>query len=268
MQWPPRHPFCRGFDAATSGDASDLDLDGYAEIPVVDADGPARRGFFRLADDRSGFVLAGAYRDVTPPTDEDALGLLGDVNGDGFMDYATRYGRTLYMGDRMGPTPAALVPLQPMVGRGPVGFVPAGDLNGDGFDDFVARLQYPDISMGIGVYFGSADLRALVTPDLEARCLPTAWHAATPSFDWGMRVKDFANDGRRSLVVGGQRTNARVFDLPLTQPMRTELGELFHIPNIAMDSAGSFFASRGAWRTSRHGARCSLPQRPARAAGR
>jgi hypothetical protein len=22
MQWPPRHPFCRGFDAATSGDAS------------------------------------------------------------------------------------------------------------------------------------------------------------------------------------------------------------------------------------------------------
>jgi hypothetical protein len=24
MQWPPRHPFCRGFDAATSGDASAL----------------------------------------------------------------------------------------------------------------------------------------------------------------------------------------------------------------------------------------------------
>jgi hypothetical protein len=27
MQWPPRHPFCRGFDAATSGDASDGTLD-------------------------------------------------------------------------------------------------------------------------------------------------------------------------------------------------------------------------------------------------
>jgi hypothetical protein len=26
MQWPPRHPFCRGFDAATSGDASVLAL--------------------------------------------------------------------------------------------------------------------------------------------------------------------------------------------------------------------------------------------------
>ncbi len=26
MQWPPRHPFCRGFDAATSGDASESDL--------------------------------------------------------------------------------------------------------------------------------------------------------------------------------------------------------------------------------------------------
>ncbi len=27
MQWPPRHPFCRGFDAATSGDASALHHD-------------------------------------------------------------------------------------------------------------------------------------------------------------------------------------------------------------------------------------------------
>ncbi len=28
MQWPPRHPFCRGFDAATSGDASAPSVDG------------------------------------------------------------------------------------------------------------------------------------------------------------------------------------------------------------------------------------------------
>ncbi|GIH16798.1 hypothetical protein Raf01_49700 [Rugosimonospora africana] len=84
--------------------------------------------------------------------------------------------------------------------------VAAGDVNGDGKDDLIAVYHYPDDTMGVWVFPGTASVGDGSSEPYESWQSLRGWYP--PSEVWGFTAGDINGDGRDELVGLTDYTNS------------------------------------------------------------
>lgn len=185
----------------------DCNGDGYADLISINTREAGSRQLAFVPGGPTGLRFDAMTLSELPGRDASLLALahLGDVNGDGFSDFAVSDERAnattdahIYLCSAAGLPERASAILTELSPRptpppelGGTGARPAGDLNGDGIADLIVERY----SLNAGIYYGSrSGLRT--TPDIEFSVHPTlgALHGVLP-------VGDLDADGYADLLL-------------------------------------------------------------------
>jgi hypothetical protein len=219
------------------GFAVDLDLDGVNELAIRGAPDFTDQAWFRFdhAERRFDRVRDIGHRDIRR--------VVGDVNGDGYLDYAGGERVELYLGGASGPAtePLALVADSRMLATG---FLAEGDLDRDGFDDVVAKLlpTQPPYALSMAVFRGGATTAELLRSDAEFSVTGILHSAAPPSFQYVWRAKHAG--GVPYIAVGAISPRSSIALVPLlfSSPPTGSVEPVRVVPAVEGEISVEFFA--------------------------
>lgn len=176
----------------------DVNGDGFADAAIG---APSAQSTFVYHGSASGLGASAAATLVGAEEAGAAVGVAGDVNGDGFGDLIVGSGvgsATVYLGAAAGinPNGIALDPGESL--RFGAGVSTAGDVNGDRFDDVIVGTRY-----GAFVYLGNAG-----GINTQPTYLLTGPGSAALTVVGGT---DFNRDGFGDVVVGSGNIGVNIF---------------------------------------------------------
>jgi hypothetical protein len=174
---------------------ADLDLDGSNEFGVRAAGTYEGQAWFRWR------TATGTLERVRPIGHTGVRGVVGDVNGDGYLDFRGETVRNIYLGEASGPQDAPVV-LGVASGRVLGGYAAVGDVNDDGIDDLIAKTapNTLDSDLGVAVFLGNSSVAALSVVDSEYRLSGVPYSGTQPGTQSVFLVKRAPRSGVRYLV--------------------------------------------------------------------
>lgn len=220
----------------------DLDLDGSNEIGVRGSADYTQQQWVRW---REGAASLERVRSIGHSRLREVI---GDVNGDGFVDYRGEDYVSVFAGSPSGPDDAPISLRSPPRPR-LTSFAAVGDVNDDGIDDLVAKLwplfTDPALELGVSVFLGSPSAVELSAADSEYSVASISYTAAMAGTQMVFDVKKMPGSRERVLVsiVGGVRHAAVLTSVQLTTPATGSVEILGWIPRDGIELVDERFAS-------------------------